>query len=201
MISCTNEHVSLSSTEKKYYEILQSTDTTYTNHFPKNIGLAKKIAFGNSTLLNYSEMPMMYLLLQTSKSEYNREIQKLSKLDAFTVSARDTNTLVINNWNYLKQSGFSVERDSTFHDKLSVMGRCQYPIPNFWKLEQSNGDTNPSMLSDDFQISVFEAKKGIFLNSGGFKNPYIPKEWEHGYSKGIAFSDKQNIIIYWAIIW
>lgn len=40
----------------------------------------------------------------------------------------------------------------------------------------------------DFNIHLYEAE-------------YLPDQWKHGFSKGISFHDKMNIVAYWFIAW
>ena len=41
----------------------------------------------------------------------------------------------------------------------------------------------------------------LFKNKCDEKRPKFLKEWRHGYSKGIAVSDKENLIVFWTMIW
>lgn len=75
---------------------------------------------------------------------------------------------------------------------------CNYsekiPIPNF-KIYFENS-------SDDYDIFVFEAKKGEHSKFYKFSyNTLMPSYWNHGYSKGVAFSKTSNEIIYWGCMW
>jgi len=85
------------------------------------------------------------------------------------------------------------------------------PIPFFETYSFSNSEdvvtiedvydeTTKSGLSKDFKIYVLESEKGKYWE-GLESADYMPKEWENGYSKGIAINEKNNIIIYWVIIW
>ena len=57
-------------------------------------------------------------------------------------------------------------------------------------------------VPSDLQVNVVDARAGDFWKNDC--NEYRPeslKEWKHGYSKGFATSDKENIIVYWTMIW
>ncbi len=57
-------------------------------------------------------------------------------------------------------------------------------------------------VPSDLQVHVVDAKAGNFWKNDC--NEYRPeslKEWKHGYSKGFATSEKENIIVYWTMIW
>jgi len=57
-------------------------------------------------------------------------------------------------------------------------------------------------VPSDLQVHVVDARAGNFWKNDC--NEYRPeslKEWKHGYSKGFATSEKENIIVYWTMIW
>lgn len=76
-----------------------------------------------------------------------------------------------------------------------------FPIPDFSSLRLKNVSTKTS-LPNDFDIYILDAKSGIFWEEDELR-PLIsmPKNWENGFSKGIAVSKKRRAIIYWSIIW
>lgn len=75
---------------------------------------------------------------------------------------------------------------------------CNYsekiPIPNI----NMYFENSPS----DYDIYIFEAKKGEYSKFYKFSyNILMPSYWNHGYSKGVAFSKATNEIIYWGCMW
>jgi hypothetical protein len=57
-------------------------------------------------------------------------------------------------------------------------------------------------IPEDLQVYVVDAKSGDFWKeSCNEKRPESLKEWQHGYSKGFAISEKENMLIYWNMIW
>jgi hypothetical protein len=75
------------------------------------------------------------------------------------------------------------------------------PIPNFIDVK------NPVLKSDiklnsSYTIFVIESKPGKYFSEYDLKpSPQMPKNWKNGYSKGIAISEKENTVIYWANVW
>lgn len=86
--------------------------------------------------------------------------------------------------------------DSTFFH----IRQCDnlYPIPNFDFFVEASF---PYEFYKNAYIYVLEAEKGRFLEKELLwdKGVGLPKEWEHGYSKGVFISG--YIVTYWLEIW
>lgn len=75
------------------------------------------------------------------------------------------------------------------------------PVPNFWSTKFAD-TANKCNLQSNFDIFVINARQGIYINKKYLKeNINLPHVWEHGYSKGVALSRKNSVIIYWVIVW
>lgn len=58
------------------------------------------------------------------------------------------------------------------------------------------------VVPSDLQVFVFDAKPGDFWKeSCNEKRPEALKEWQNGYSRGIAISEKEDLLVYWVMIW
>ena len=76
-----------------------------------------------------------------------------------------------------------------------------FPIPNFWQSKFYNNESECN-LEKGFKIYVLDSKPGIYVEEKYLsKYAYLPKKWEHGFSKGVAISEEQMAIIYWVIAW
>ena len=91
-------------------------------------------------------------------------------------------------------------KDSTLLDKECYHNKL--PIPNFIIYDGNNGNQNFG-LDSSFTIYVFEAKKiNSWLKEFNMKPAYqMPKQWQNGYSKGIAISKEKRTVIYWTVMW
>ncbi|MBR8538379.1 hypothetical protein KDU71_22600 [Carboxylicivirga sediminis] len=77
-----------------------------------------------------------------------------------------------------------------------------YPIPNFSNFSSYQTDETEPKLQKEFNIYVLEAKTGRFLAEEDItKGLYMPEEWKHGYSKGVAVNESKKLMIFWVIIW
>ena len=144
----------------------------------------------------------MISVLWAAGKEIDSLIDKYSDKEFPIFGAADTNLLVVNVGKSLEETGFSVKRDTNFEERLNRLSKSNYPIPNFYKLNLDNGERTRSQLSHDFKIIVIRSEKGLFGDFDKLADRrYVPKVWEHGFSKGIAISKKQALIIYWVAIW
>jgi len=58
------------------------------------------------------------------------------------------------------------------------------------------------VIPSDLVIFLIQAESGSFWKEPCNNNRPEPlKEWKNGYSKGIAISDKQEIAVFWTMIW
>lgn len=109
----------------------------------------------------------------------------------------------------LKEDVLCVDKCNKWHAK-------RYPIPYFETYDFGLGDKDTIKkeingvvhvrytynIPSDLQVYVVQAEAGDFWKvSCGEYRPNSLKEWEHGYSKGIAVSKKDDLIVYWVMIW
>ena len=58
-------------------------------------------------------------------------------------------------------------------------------------------------LNQSFKYIILaqEEGEGVYSPKLNSKISFMPSFAKHGYSKGIAYSDKDKIVIYWLIFW
>jgi len=116
--------------------------------------------------------------------------------------ANDTCLFVINRF-YNKES-IDCQKELSEDEKKIVNQSCligKKPIPNFWANNFAT-DSTECRLPKDFMIFVFDAAAGKFLPDEYLTNrDFMPDEWKHGYSRGMAFSNQKKVLIYWVEIW
>lgn len=186
----------------EYSQTISTVDTLFFSHFPRSLERDEFIAYNFSARNDMSGHAKAWVVLRKSEEE----IEILSKIYESNYhnifDAANSNLLVINTWKSLKESGFSVSRDEKTMKRLEEAGKSEYPILNFYELNLDGEEKTRSQLSSDFKIIVFRAEKGIFGTFDELSDRnYVPKIWNHGFSKGIAISKQQKIVIYWVAIW
>jgi len=202
--SCQNVHktphqLMLEDWNKKYSEQKSFFPAELTNHFPNT--LDESIV----TFTDNISPEMRSLELMVIDSINNDSLVKIKmNLESSCIgkyNASDSCLLIVDRF-LTRTKYYKIE--NTKYDKLLIDRPCYnglFPVPNFWHNSFTTDETE-CKLPDDFELYVTDAKQGKylkedFLTSGWF----MPKQWKNGYSKGIAISMEQNIIIYWLAIW
>ncbi len=122
---------------------------------------------------------------------------------------------------YSESDNFIVSRafreDIVFAENHDIYYPGSYPIPSLDYFDFGLGgevmDTivngreyvyDKHYLPLDLEAYVLEAEHGIFWKAAYGAPAYRPermKEWKHGYSKGIAISAEEKIVVYWTMVW
>lgn len=122
---------------------------------------------------------------------------------------------------YYSPDAFRIRRfifnDTTTFFDTSILAR--YPVPTFYLGLNKEGELYEEWLHEvdsvkvsekqtryivpkDLMIYIIDAKDGYFWKEKdrNLPRPFLGK-WTSGYSRGIAISEKENIICYWVMIW
>ena len=100
-------------------------------------------------------------------------------------------------------------------DKCNKWYENRIPIPYFESYnfelgtkeikKEVGGETHYKYIysiPSDLKVYVIQAESGNFWKeSCNEKRPEKLKEWKNGYSKGVAISQKENIVVYWSMLW
>ncbi len=155
----------------------------------------------------------MYLVESLIDSDQKEKI-KTNKNNAIALYlAKDTCLLIINRF---AKKGYYDTIKLSAEEKIIINKNCyltKYPVPKFyiydydpynnslWQFKKGENNTEVS-LSDDYTLYVLDAKSGKFVTDSLLsKYEFMPKNWEHGFSRGIAVNKKENIVIYWLNVW
>lgn len=172
--------------QAQYIESYKSFDSELVSHFPKKIpNNWSSSTFGSPKYINeYSRTAELSLSIQLTSKEKFESLKIQLKKEAKNINnSADSCLLIV---------------DSKENQNLT---NCDsyYPIPqktiyNFegdkWKRQE-----NCEIVLLDYQSGLF------FENEYLTSKEYLPKDWENGYSKGYAFDNNEQIIMYWLIIW
>jgi len=180
------------------------------NHFPKKIK-NNNVSFWSSpptcppTYKCYKQYGDVFYIV--NKADYQKELNILFEREiAFKSTYNDSNIII--NLSNLKNNNFPVEKSNKYcANKL--------PIPYFESYNFGLGEKIKSKqikdevfesytytIPSDLQIYVLQAEAGNFWKVNCNENrPEALKEWQHGYSKGFAISNEEDIVIYWSMIW
>ncbi len=171
----------------------------FVDHFPKKIG-ESNITFSEGFSPDMGNLE----LIVYNKFENNKtsSLTKLYKNKAIAIyKSEDTCLLVVNRF-ATKDSYYKLS--STEKEKKMIEKECYnnlYPVPNFWHSPFTTYETQ-CKLPKGYELYVLEAKSGKYFNAKYLSDGwFMPLKWKNGYSKGVAISKENNIIIYWLIIW
>lgn len=160
----------------------------FPQYLPKGFTLTYAICAKNDNNVLYN----LYMPLPDSIINIKVDLQYIAKY-----SPNDKQLIAINSWE-------ARIRDKHYKE-IQIGNNIYYPIPYFWGspnkryLNLFNSNTK-SGLSSDFIIYVLESKSGIYWD--GLKpKEYMPDGWKNGYSKGVCINEKEQIIIYWFVVW
>ncbi|MDA3881275.1 MAG: hypothetical protein PF436_12870 [Prolixibacteraceae bacterium] len=182
-------------------EILSVYDNKYINHFPDKID-SEPVSFGGRIKNAHTEHSVFFI------TKYPQRVvdtlyQYYQLNSAHQYKASQKNLLVVNRFtsenNWYKKKIASASEIKYYTQEVDYEDRL--PIPNFWDRSYIIGETECN-LNSDFELFVIEAKPGkYFTDSLLTQGTYMPKEWEHGFSRGIGISKGSRKVVYWFVYW
>ena len=191
------------SQSRDYESQLKKIPSFLIDHFPDKLQDDERSRFTTNT--DTTSKCIDYILVEYGENAVQRfQKNNLRYEEIGRFNAGDTNIITIiretvTYWNPEKKRYYT---DSMQNKKRYL------PIPFFERESESfskepqaiYSDKTYSGLSDDFIIYVYEFKPGKYWE--GLKTvDYMPKGWENGFSKGVAFSKSKNVVIYWFVVW
>ena len=176
-----------------------------TNHFPKVLN-TKEYYFevlppSTNCIKQYG-----YFYLVDEISENHKKLDSVRYNNLYSTPYVSDNIII--NLSTLKRDVFSVKKCNKWYSK-------KLPIPYFESYnfglgkkvieEKVKGDILYNYIytiPKDLEVYVIKAEAGDFWKeSCNEKRPKSLKEWQHGYSKGIAVSEEENVIVFWTMLW
>ena len=168
-------------------------------HFPHKDQLFENSSFVIDTS-GYYNTEEFNLTVRNCKSLINNIKKRYANKKIYSIN--DSCLIAVNDFLIKSKLIFS---DEIKDKKSKVPLHCNADfaiIPNFWD-ENLNyrDDSTICKLKKDFKYIIIESKKGIFSDKIDLGFSSMPDEIKHGYSRGLSFSDTQDVLIYWLIIW
>lgn len=203
LISCVN--LSKDKKYNNYIEYFESQKESITSHFPLNYkSILNDYRYSVDTAAYFNTQTFNIMITGTKK-----EIEELNRHKFYNID--DECIIIVNDFMKIDNIPFipsegtaTLWEDQDKEYKTTYSTKCidtYKVIPNFWSYEEDK--TTKSGLNKDFKYIILDMDMGNSVYSRKL-NPnisYMPNFAKHGYSKGIAFNEKENIIIYWLIFW
>ncbi len=185
-----------SKTKSEYELTLDFFNDTLINHFPKHEPYKVNIYEHLDTNAYHNTVSYRYTVCN-SKGIIDSVLTKYGNNIIAEYSSNDSCLLVINDFIDISNAS-----DSFRGAKSSFIDSCIgiYPVPNFWSDELATNSTK-CKLPKDFIFYILDSKVGMYSKKINKEQSSMPDAIKHGYSKGIAISEKRSTIIYWVIVW
>lgn len=168
------------------------------NHFPEKILYTPSSIFmDTSTLDNH-----IFFTLEEKWADKNslvKFIDSLNKVSINKFNAKADSLFVINKFtnenNIFKQNKYP--DNYLYVDTLN----SRLPVPNFWYKGFNINNTNCN-LDSTYTLFIIDAKSGVYWDEKYLTNSnQMPTNWSHGFSKGVAVSEINRVVVYWFAIW
>lgn len=202
-IGCTQDHSIVAGGEKYYQKYKKNFDKKFTDHFPaKSVFSALSADAFSSMEQKKNNFSLLLYQYDVKPEEVDEVNDKFRKAAIAQYKSSDSCLLIVNRF---ESKETEEDQKNPIIDSNLLIEKCyanKYPVPNFVNYRQYN-ENRPLRLDDSFVIYVLESKKiGSWETEFGMKaDPQMPDNWKNGYSKGVAVSKEQQIVIYWTVIW
>lgn len=197
-------------TEQRIMFGKETSKNNLLSHFPNRIN-SDSVSFHSSppscppTFKCSKQFGEIYFIVDTP--DYQEELSNLQSGNIAYKTSYTNNNIIVN-LSELKRDIFPVA-------KCNKWFANKYPIPYFESFNFGLGKREEKKIVDgethynytysipsDLQVCVIAAEAGDFWKENcNEKRPESLKEWKHGYSRGIATSEKEKIIVYWTMVW
>ncbi|MBN2729991.1 MAG: hypothetical protein JXR53_12270 [Bacteroidales bacterium] len=174
------------------------------SHFPEDVG-GSDIQQMFMSWPSQEELSDIYILQSLSEDDFSEILNRFT-FQQNSLYQDSTNFIMTLDWLW----------DTTnYHHQHTPKQLTNLPIPDFDPVKFGTEEISyteridgkevvftKDKAPDDLEVYVIDAKPGNFWVDS-IKNPRPPMllEWQHGYSRGIATSKKELLIVYWLIMW
>ena len=193
--------------QERYKKSVQFFENDLVNHFPANL----PDSCWYSTTVPKTDTLKMFgfgvdkLFMTYALSQYKSIASDFKNLPSTIYSANDNSLLLVFDYCDVMEIEGRTYRDQEPPErqrlaKHNVTMASSLPVPLF-EIDQYKGNTM-SGLPEDFKLYVLDAKPGKYIDDKYLQEcECLPEKWKHGYSKGVALSDKKQVVIYWVAVW
>ncbi|MDR1876022.1 MAG: hypothetical protein LBQ84_00200 [Flavobacteriaceae bacterium] len=185
------------SKDKDYNDHLSYFGDSLTSHFPRKYTsvftdytyVTDTVAHFNTEEINLAFSKANKQIIETKKEYVKNKIYNI-----------DDNCVVVVN-DFLRKGKLILDQFEGYQSEISEDCNDKYVvIPNFWDNYYAN-NTTKSKLDKNFKYLIIDSKEGFYSQKIDYNKSYMPDVLKHGYSKGIAFNEKEEVIIYWLVVW
>lgn len=201
--SCDSNSIHIGEMNSNYKRLRSSFDSAFVSHFPRSIDkLPAKFQRSKDTRRSHPGLRLKY---KKTLDEIKYLKAELDSISLAKYKSEDTCLLIIdshlNEKNWLKYDKWlRIGPEVTGIDKDCNLGKL--PVPKFWEEGWHENTSTQIGLNPGYTLYVLDSKSGVFMDESKLPNgKYTPFVWEHGYTRGVAINEKDNVVIYWFDIW
>lgn len=149
------------------------------------------------------------VILIVNINDYQKELLNLLSKEIY-YKTEYTNENIIVNLSEFKNNVFPVKKCNTWYNKklpIPYFEKYNFGLGELKKKKYLKGEEIPYYnytykIPNDLQVYVLGAEAGNFWKeSCNEVRPESLKNWKHGYSKGFAMSEIEEMLIFWTMIW
>jgi hypothetical protein len=187
------------SKDRNYTNYLSYFGDSLTSHFPKKYtSMITGYSYSVDTVGHFNTEELSLVLYKANQkiAEIKQKYQNNKIYDI-----NDKCIIVVND--FLDKNNLILHQYKEYQSKFSKNCEDKYVvIPNFWSNDYAD-NTTKSKLDKNFKYIIIDSKVGenVYSSKINFYQSYMPSIVRHGYSKGIAFNEKEDVIIYWLVLW
>ena len=190
-----------------YKQSIQFFENKLVNHFPAELSDScwYSTTVPKTDTLEMAGFGVDKLFMTYSSSKYKTIASNFKDLVNTIYSANDSSLLLIFDYCDVIEIDGRVYKNQEPPErqalaKHNVTIAKSLPVPLF-EIDEYKGSTM-SGLTEDFILYVLDAEPGKYIDDKYLQEcNCLPDNWKHGYSKGVAMSDKKHTIIYWLVVW
>jgi hypothetical protein len=193
----------------EYKRCLSFFDEGLISHFPKELpdtcGFSTNVLINDTLKLIGFDVRNLILMKHCQSIGYLKLKNNFDKLSKAVYLANETNLLLLFSYSDRDSIDGKLYEDLETPEKRllakhNVTITKSLPVPLF-DIDYYKGNTKCG-LSEDFKLYVLDAKPGKYLPDKYLADcDCLPEKWKHGYSKGVALSDKKRTVVYWIAVW
>lgn len=208
IISCQNIDVN-KQIKENYKKSILFFDSSLVDHLPSNLcdscGYSTTVPKKDTLKMFGFGVDYIYLWKKYNQSKYSEKSYYYKSLSKTEYTPTDSNLLLVFSYTDVIEVKGRKFRDQETSErqalaKHNINTANSFPIPLF-DIDIYKGNTI-SGLPEYFKIYVLDAMPGKYIEEKYLQEcECLPKDWKHGYSKGVALSDEKRVIIYWLIVW
>lgn len=194
----------VSQTKENYSDAIRKiVNDTLFSHF--SMGVHASIFYGSTGYSDFENFEYSLFIDKEddSKIVYDTIVNFVEKNAIKVYDVNDTSLFVL--LPYSLYEGKVIHEEEQENERImkgNFTRKDMIPIPGV-DYQFDSWDQTPNGWDKNIKLYVLGAQPGEYLNDKFLYkgDRFLPSQWRHGYSRGIAIDEKNKEIYYWLVIW